>query len=375
MTTQPLAVPFLDLKAQYAALKPELDAALAGVFARGVFILGPEVAAFEQEFAAWVGTQNGVAVASGTDALHLALRACGIGPGDEVITVSFTAGATVAAVAMTGATPVLVDIDPRTYTMDPTLVEDAITPRTKAILPVHLYGHPADMTAIMDIARRRNLRVIEDCAQAHGAAWDGKPVGSIGDLGCFSFYPTKNLGAYGDGGFITTSDPELAERLKLLRQYGWVERDRSVLKGFNSRLDEMQAALLRVKLRYLQTWTEQRRALAAQYRHLLEHNHRELLLPQELPGARHVYHLFVVRSPQRDAVRQYLAGEGIGTLIHYPTPVHLQDAYADLGLGLGSLPMTEVLSGQILSLPLYPELPDEAVARVAAALNAFSPEG
>lgn len=362
-------IPFLDFKAQIQALRAEIDAALAGVLERGYFILGPEVAAFEREFAGYIGAAEGVGVASGTDALHLALRACEVGPGDEVITVSHTAGATVAAVVMTGATPVLVDIDPRSFNIDPEQVARHITPRTKAILPVHLYGQAADLDPLLELARRHGLRVVEDCAQAHGAEYHGRLVGNWGDVGCFSFYPTKNLGALGDGGMVVTSDPALAERVRLLREYGWRERYRSTIHGYNSRLDELHAAVLRVKLRYLDQGNARRRELAQRYRQRLGED--GVALPQELSYGRHVYHLFVVRSAKRDALQQYLRERGVGTLIHYPVPVHLQDAYGELGLGPGSLPVTEQYAGAILSLPLYPELTDGAVDRVAAVVREF----
>ncbi|MBI4497787.1 MAG: DegT/DnrJ/EryC1/StrS family aminotransferase [Chloroflexi bacterium] len=362
-------IPFLDLKGQHQALRTEIDAAIAGVLERGQFILGPEVAAFEAEFARYTGAADGVAVASGTDALHLALRACDIGPGDEVITVAHTAGATVAAVVMAGARPVLVDIDPRSYTIDPEQVARHITPRTRAILPVHLYGQAVDLAPLLDLAHRHGLRVIEDCAQAHGAEYRGRRVGGWGDLGCFSFYPTKNLGALGDAGMVVTSDPALADRLRLLRQYGWRERDRAVLHGYNSRMDELQAAVLRVKLRHLDAWTARRRELAQRYRHLLGES--GVALPDALPYGLHVYHLFVIRSPRRDALRQHLSEQGIGAMVHYPVPVHLQEAYRGLGLGPGALPISERSAGEILSLPLHPELADAAVERVAALVREF----
>ena len=292
-------IPFLDLRAQYTAIQPEVDAAIAAVFASGRFILGEQVAAFEHEFAAFCGARHGVGVGSGTEAIHLALLACGIGAGDEVITVPNTAVATVAAIEQTGARPVFVDVDFQMRTLDPHRLEAAITPRTRAILPVHLYGLPADLDPILAIARAHGLRVIEDCAQAHGALYHGRRVGSLGDLGCFSFYPTKNLGAYGDGGFITTNDDALAERLRLLRTYGWRERDHSVIKGLNSRLDELQAAVLRVKLRHLDAWNAQRRNLAALYSESLCDS--GVSIPAEPPGVQSVYHLYVISTP--DATR------------------------------------------------------------------------
>ncbi|RME35204.1 MAG: DegT/DnrJ/EryC1/StrS family aminotransferase, partial [Thermoflexia bacterium] len=301
-------IPVFDLTRQYAGLKEEIDAAIGRVLARGRFILGEEVATFEEEFAAACGVACAVGVASGTDALHLALRACGIGPGDEVITVSHTAVATVAAIELAGARPVLVDVDPRRYTMDPARVEERITPRTRAILPVHLYGCPADLAPLLEMARRYGLLLIEDCAQAHGARYRGRPVGSWGEIAAFSFYPTKNLGAFGDGGAVVTNDPTLAERVRLLREYGWARRYISHLRGTNSRLDELQAAVLRVKLRYLESWNARRREIAALYRELLSEGVARwgLVLPEEPPDARHVYHLYVVRTPHRDALREHL---------------------------------------------------------------------
>jgi len=362
-------IPFLDLKAQYQALKPELDAAVTAVLAGGWYILGEQVRAFEREFAAYCGVAHGVGVGSGTAALHLALWACSIGPGDEVVTVSHTAVATVAAIRLAGARPVLVDIEPKTYTLDPQRLEEAITDRTRAIIPVHLYGQPADMAPILEVARRRGLRVIEDCAQAHGAMYRGRRVGSFGDLACFSFYPTKNLGAAGDGGMVVTDDEELAERVRLLRQYGWRERYVSEMAGLNSRLDELQAAILRVKLRYLDKWNERRRTLAARYDALLAGS--GVVTPAVRDGCQHVYHLYVVRSRQRDRLRAYLKAQGIGTIVHYPLAVHQQPACGDVAIGPGGLAETERVAAEVLSLPLYPEMPDEHVERVAAAVRAF----
>ncbi|MCX8067101.1 MAG: DegT/DnrJ/EryC1/StrS family aminotransferase [Anaerolineae bacterium] len=365
-------IPSFDLTRQYVSLKEEIDAAIARVLARGRFILGEEVTAFEQEFAAACGVAHAVGVASGTDALYLALRACGIGPGDEVITVSHTAVATVAAIELAGARPVLVDVDPRRYTMDPAKVEERITPRTRALLPVHLYGCPADMAPLLEIARRYGLFLIEDCAQAHGAYYRGRPVGSWGDIAAFSFYPTKNLGAFGDGGAVVTNDSTLARRVQLLREYGWARRYVSHIRGTNSRLDEIQAAVLRVKLRHLEAWNERRRQIAALYsEYLAEATRWGLVLPGEPENAHHVYHLYVVRHPQRDALQAFLRERGIGTLVHYPVPVHLQPAYADLGYREGSLPVSEALAREVLSLPMYPELTDEEVQRVAEAVREF----
>jgi dTDP-4-amino-4,6-dideoxygalactose transaminase len=362
------AVPFIDLRGQYLSLRAELDAAVAETLESGWYILGAQVKAFEEKFAAYCGLAHGVGVGSGTEALHIALAALDLEPGSEVITVSHTAVATVAALELAGLHPVFVDIDPATYTVAPEKIEAAITPRTRAILPVHLYGQPANMTPIMEIARRHNLRLVEDCAQAHGATCHGQRVGSLGDIAAFSFYPTKNLGAAGDGGMIVTAEPALAERARLLRQYGWAERYVSHVRGLNSRLDELQAAMLRVKLDHLDRWNERRRALAGLYDELLAGS--GLGLPA--PEAGHVYHLYVVRSAEREALREHLKARGVSSLVHYPVPVHLQPAYADLGYGPGSLPQTERAAAEVLSLPLYPEMTEEMVRRVAECILEFN---
>jgi len=339
----------------------------------GWYILGEQVAAFESEFASRCGVAHAVGVGSGTAALHLALAACGVGPGDEVITVSHTATATVAAIELAGARPVLVDIDPMCYTLDPDWLEAAITPRTRAVIPVHLYGCPADLGPIVEIAHQHNLFVVEDCAQAHGAGYRGQPVGSWGHLATFSFYPTKNLGACGDGGIVITNDQGLAGQVRLLRQYGWRERYVSSLKGLNSRLDELQAAILRVKLRHLDGWNDRRRLLACLYNERLAGS--GIVTPREPEYAMHVYHLYVVRHPRRDELQVFLRQKGIGSLIHYPVPVHLQPAYRDLGRKAGSLPATEAAAREVLSLPLYPELREEEVVTVADAVTAFTRTG
>ncbi|MSQ26594.1 MAG: DegT/DnrJ/EryC1/StrS family aminotransferase [Dehalococcoidia bacterium] len=370
MNAEPLRIPFLDLREQHAALAPEINAAVAQVLDRGQYILGPEMAAFEREFAGYLGVAHAIGVASGTDALHLALRACGIGAGDEVITVPNTAVATIAAIELSGATPVLVDVAPHGLNIDLALVEAAITSRTRAILPVHLYGRSAEMAPLIEIARRHGLRIIEDACQAHGASYHGRRVGGWGDIGCFSFYPTKNLGGVGDGGMVTTNDPALAERLRLLRTYGWAERDRSVLKGMNSRLDELQAAILRVKLRHLDEWTARRRALAARYTEALC-GLASVRPPEAAVDGGHVYHLYVVRSPQRDRLRDFLAQRDIGSLVHYPHPIHLQEPYRELGHGPGSFPQAEQAAVEILSLPLHPWLTDDQADEVIAALREF----
>ena len=360
-------VPYLDLKAQYRSIKPEIDAAIAGVLESCQFALGPEVAAFEQEFAAYCGTTECIALNSGTSALHLALLAGGVGPGDEVITTPFTFVASVAAILYANARPVMVDIDPRSFALDPAAIEAAITPHTKVILPVHLYGQPADMDPIVEIARRHRLIVIEDAAQAHGARYKGRPVGSIGDMACFSYYPGKNLGAYGEGGAVNTSNPDYARTIRMLRDWGQDRKYHHLLRGYNYRMEGIQGAVLRVKLRHLEAWTERRRAIVSEYNNLLADS--DLETPAEMPWARHVYHVYTVRSKNRDHLQATLADAGIQTGIHYPIPVHLQPAYADLGYGPGAFPQAEAAAKEVLSLPLYPELSSQAVAQVAEAVK------
>lgn len=346
-----------DPKANYLAHREEIDAAIGRVLESGRYILGEEVEAFEREFADWLGVSRAVGVANGTEALQLALHACGVAAGDGVVTVSHTAVATVAAVELAGATPILVDIEPRTFTMDCDSLEDALSrewpARPKAIVPVHLYGHPADMPRIMEIASRHGLRVIEDCSQSHGAAIGGRKAGSWGQAAVFSFYPTKNLGALGDGGMVVTNDSAVADRVRSLREYGWRERYVSAEPGLNSRLDELQAAVLRIKLRYLDAENEKRRELAAAYS--VSMAAAPAVLPGSIAPAVHAWHQYVIRSAQRDALRDFLRKEDIGTLIHYPVPVHLQPAYRDRVLRVG-LPRTEQVVHEILSLPMYPDL-------------------
>jgi dTDP-4-amino-4,6-dideoxygalactose transaminase len=363
-------VPYLDLKAQYRSIKPEIDAAIARVLESCQFVLGAEVAAFERDFAIYCQASQCIALNSGTSALHLALLAAGVGPGDEVITVPFTFVASVAAIIYAGAKPVLVDIEPRSFTIDPEQIESSITSRTKAILPVHLYGHPADMDPIMEIARRRRLVVIEDAAQAHGTEYKGHRVGSIGDIACFSFYPGKNLGAYGEGGAVTTSNPKYADTVRMLRDWGQDRKYHHLLRGYNYRMEGFQGAVLGVKLRHLDQWTEARRKIVAQYNERLAH--LDIDTPVEMPWARHVYHVYTVRSTHRDGLQAALGAEGIQTGIHYPVPAHMQPAYADLGYGPGDLPHSEAAAQQVLSLPLYPELPSQAVAQVAAVVSEVS---
>ncbi|QQO23311.1 DegT/DnrJ/EryC1/StrS family aminotransferase [Bradyrhizobium diazoefficiens] len=362
-------IPFLDLKAQYRQIKPEIDAAVARVVSSGHFVLGPEVTAFERRFAEYCRTAHCLAVNSGTSALHLALLAAGVGPGDEVITVSMTFVATTAAVLYSGAKPVFVDVDPVTWTMDPALIEAAITPRTKAVLPVHLHGLMADMDPIMSIARRYGLVVIEDAAQAHGAEYRGLRAGSIGDLGCFSFYPGKNLGAFGEGGAVVTNRSDFARRVSLQRDWGQEAKYDHVIPGYNYRMDEIQGAVLNVKLDYIERWTEARRSLAERYNELL--SELSFARPQPPRDARHVYHVYSVRLQRRDDALTLLRDAGIGAGIHYPIPVHLQKAYAELGYRAGDLPVTESLANDFLSLPIYPELlPDRATEVVSTLRNA-----
>ncbi len=363
---------FGDLRRQVAAIRPELDAAVARVLDRGWFILGEEGEAFEDEFAAHTGVAHAVGVASGTEAIALALGGLGVGPGDEVITTSATAIPTAAAIRQAGAEPVFADID-EGHTLDPAHLAAALTPRTKAILPVHLYGGPADMPAILEFANRRGLLVIEDASQAHDAAIEGRRAGTLGQAACFSFYPSKNLGAFGDAGAVVTNDDALAARLRSLRNYGQSRRDFADLRGINSRLDEMQAAILRVKLRHLDAWTARRERIAAIYGDALRdlETRGVLALPWPRKGARHVFHLYAVLSESRDALRESLAGRGVETLVHYPTPVHRQPAYAACAVHPGAMPRTQSWSARTLSLPLYPELRDDEALRVAEAVRAF----
>jgi dTDP-4-amino-4,6-dideoxygalactose transaminase len=359
-------IPFVDLKSQYNSIKDEINTAVLNVLDSTQFILGDEVVAFEQEFATYCSAEHGVALNTGTSALHLALLAAGIGAGDEVITVPFTFVATVSAIAYTGATPVFVDIDPVSYTTDVNQIEKAITAKTKAIMPVHLYGQPADMDPIMEIAHRHGLKVIEDAAQAHRSEYKGRRVGSIGDIGCFSFYPGKNLGAYGEGGMAVTNNPEYAQKMRMLRDWGQDGRYNHVMKGYNYRMDGIQGAILRVKLRYLDRWTDARRTHAAQYDALLADS--GLKTPVAMPYGHHVYHVYVLRVPQREALQQKLNDRGIQTGIHYPIPVHLQKAFADLGHHKGDFPESELVAAEVLSLPMYPELSEAQINVIATAV-------
>jgi dTDP-4-amino-4,6-dideoxygalactose transaminase len=368
------SIPQTNPHAGYLAYKDEIDEAVSRVLNGGRYILGEEVASFEREFAAEIGAPHAIGVGNGTDALLLALRACAIGPGDLVFTVSQTAVATIAAIELAGATPVLIDIDPVSYTMDPDLLEETVknTKRgtAKAIVPVHLYGNVADLRAITTIAEKYGLLVIEDCAQSHGATLEKRSTGTWGDIAAFSFYPTKNLGALGDGGMVVTRNDDLAEQVRLLRQYGWQDRYVSEIPGTNSRLDELQAAILRVKLRHLAKDNEQRRSIASQYSSLLADT--DLILPSERANSRHVYHQFVVRHSQRDLLRSHLDGNGVKTLVHYPVPVHLQPAYNNRLPRGESLAQTELASNEIISLPMFPQLSDDQVSQVCESILQFS---
>jgi dTDP-4-amino-4,6-dideoxygalactose transaminase len=362
-------IPILDLKTQYQSIKDEIDAAVLDVMASGYFVLGPNVKALENEVAEYVGCQYGVGVASGTDALRLSFAALDIGLGDEVITTPFTFVATANTISRAGARPVFVDIDRHTFNIDPALLEAAITERTKAIVPVHLYGQPAEMDKILDIARRHQLYVIEDCAQAIGAEDRGRHVGALGDMACFSFYPTKNLGAYGDGGMVITNNAEIAERIDVLRRQGGKTKYYHEVLGFNSRLDEMQAALLRVKLRHLDNWQAQRRQVATRYDDLLRK--LDVGIPYVRPGITHVYHQYTIRVSRRDELHEFLNARGIGTMIYYPLPLHLQGLYHGLGYLEGSLPVSEEAGHEVLSLPMYPELTEEQIQMVAGTIGEF----
>jgi dTDP-4-amino-4,6-dideoxygalactose transaminase len=360
-------IPFLDLRAQYRQIKPAIDSAIAAVVDSAQFVLGPEVAAFEKRFAAYCGAKYCIGLNSGTSALHLALLAVGIGPGDEVITVSMTFVATAAAILYCGARPVFVDIDPDTWTMNYKLIESAVTPRTRAILPVHLHGLMAEMGPIVEVARRHGLVVIEDAAQSHGATYKGIAAGSLGDIGCFSFYPGKNLGAYGEAGAVVTNDPELARKMSLLRDWGQESKYRHTLAGYNYRMEAIQGAVLNVKMDYIENWTARRRGVAAQYDRLLVDSRCQL--PARPAHSGHVYHVYALRVADRDRVQNTLNARGIGTSIHYPVPVHLQKAYEELEYRRGDLPVTEAVADEFLSLPIYAELQPDQVAEVVAELN------
>lgn len=363
-------IPLVDLRAGIAPLKADIMQAWDEVLGSMHLFLGPNVQSFEKEFALYCTTEYAIGVSDGTNAVHLALRACGIGLGDEVITVSHTFIATVEAILLAGATPVFVDIDPLTYTMDVAQVESRITPKTRAILPVHLYGQCADMDPLLEIARQHKLYVIEDACQAHGAEYKGRKAGSLGHAAAFSFYFTKNLGAYGEGGMVTTSDPEIARRVRMMRDHGSEKRYYHEMLGWNARLDELQAAALRIKLPHLDGWNEQRRHNASIYHRAL--TGMDLVLPEVAPYNSHVYHLYVIRTTQRDAMRDHLNKQGVGTGIHYPVPIHLQKSIGEFGCNKGSLPVTETLANQILSLPMYPELREEQIEQVGSVIRDYA---
>jgi len=363
------AIPLVDLKAQYASIRPEIDAAIQNVIDNTSFIMGPAVRTFEDAFAAYCGAAHCIGVSNGTAALELALRAYGIGPGDEVITVAHTFIATAEAISALGATPVFVDIDPDTYTLNSNLLAAAITLNTRAVLPVHIYGQPADMTSINLIAKAHGLVVIEDAAQAHGATWQGQLAGTLADAACFSFYPGKNLGAYGDAGALTTNDVTIAEKVRLWRNHGRRSKYLHDLKGFNERIDTLQAAILGAKLPHLAAWTAARRRLAARYSELLADC--EVVLPQVAAEAEPAWHLYVIRTPHRDPLLDFLKQHGVEAGIHYPVPLHLQPAYTDLNYQVGDLPVTEMVADTCLSLPLYPEMIDAQQDRVVELVRQF----
>jgi len=366
-----IGVPFADFKAHLSPIRAEIDAAVARVLDSGWFILGPEGEAFEKELSAAFGAAQAVAMANGTEAIQLSLEALGVGKGDEVVTSPLSAAFTALAVLRSGATPVFADLDGDTLNVSPEAVARKLTPRTKALLPVHLYGHPADLDPLLDLSRSRGIPLVEDACQAHGAQYKGRVVGALSGIGALSFYPTKNLGAFGDGGAVLVNDPELAAKLRRLRNGGQTDRYRHEDPGINSRLDEIQAAVLRVKLRHLAAWTERRRALAALY--LAELEGCGVGLPREQPYARAVYHLFVIRHPRRDALSAALRERGIHTLIHYPIPLHVQPVFGSLGGRTGDCPVAERAASEILSLPLYPEMTDDQARSVAAAVRDLAP--
>lgn len=367
-TERDRTLPVLDLRAQYKTLRNEIGQAIAQVLEQQHFILGPNVAALESEIAGFCRVPYAVGVASGTDALILALRAAGVKAGDEVLVPAFTFVATADAVSILGATPVFTDIDPDTFNMDVEHAASLVTEQTVAIVPVHLYGQPADMDKVRELANLKNLKVIEDCAQALGSSWNSEPVASMGDYGCISFFPSKNLGAYGDGGMVTAQDKESADKLRMLRAHGSRKKYHSEEQGMNSRLDELQAAILRVKLPYLREWNARRSELAGLYRQYLGRI-REITLPQESRESTHVYHQFTIRVPNRDAVKKSLLEAGVESVVYYPVPLHLQEMYAHRGYRQGSLPCAEKAAGEVLSLPMFPEMTTSDVVYVANCLE------
>jgi dTDP-4-amino-4,6-dideoxygalactose transaminase len=363
-----MKVPLVDLKRQYARIKTEIKEAIDNVLESGEYMLGENVRKFEEEFANYCGVKYGVGVNSGTDALTLSLQAIGIKPGDEVITVPNSFVSTANCIVFCGAKPVFVDVEPDTLNLDPEKLKSAITEKTKAIIVVHMHGHSADMDAIKDIAERRNIYIVEDACQAHGALYKGKKVGSFGDIACFSFYPTKNLGGYGDGGMVVTNNEELADKVRSLRNYGRVAPYIYRILGYNSRLDELQAALLRVKLKYLDVWNEERRRNAKIYSQYLS-EFPEIRIPIEKEYAKHVYWVYVIRTKHRDKLQNFLNKNGVETMIHYPVPIHLQECYSYLGLAEGSFPVTERASKEMLSLPMFPELTEEEIEYVVQTIK------
>jgi dTDP-4-amino-4,6-dideoxygalactose transaminase len=366
-----MKVDTFTLKRQYEQIKDELKAPIEKVMASGAFILGEEVGLFEKEFSAYCGVKYGIGVNSGTDALFLACLACGIAKGDEVITPTYTYIATSFGISIAGAKPVFVDMEEKTYNIDVSKIEKAITKKTKAILPVHLYGHPADMSAIAQIAKKHKLKVIEDCAQAHGALYKNKKVGSFGDAACFSFYPTKNLGAFGDGGMVLTDSEEIRDKALLLRDYGRKGRYENIIKGYNSRLDTLQAVILRVKFKHLDEWNEKRRKNAALYTKLFKEAKLDAVLPYEAEYAKHVYHQYAIRIKNRKEIIEKLALKGINPLIHYPIPIHLQECYRELGYKKGDFPVAKKYCEEIMSLPMYPELTEEEIKYVVDAISSI----
>jgi dTDP-4-amino-4,6-dideoxygalactose transaminase len=369
MNSTVASVPYLDLAAQLRPIRKDVDAAIAHTLDNCSFCLGPDVAQFEKDFAQFCGAHHCLAMNSGTSALHIALLLLGVGPGDEVITTPYTFVATSWAISYVGAKPVYVDIDPATFNLDPALVERAVTPRTKAILPVHLYGHPCDLDALLAIARKHHLPLVEDAAQAHGAKYKGRTVGTFGAISCFSFYPAKNLGAAGEGGALVTNDPAYAARAKSLREHGSTKRYHHDEVGFNYRMEGMQGAVLGVKLKHLPAWQAGRRRVAARYAELLADT--PLRLPQPADYAESAWHLYTVRHPRRDELKAHLDAHGIGNAVHYPMPLHLQKCYASLGYQPGDFPEAERASREVLSLPMYAELTDEQLQRVATAVKSF----
>ena len=367
-----MKIPLVDLKAHYLSIKTEIDEAIQRVIDNTAFIMGEEVKGFEEEFARYCNVKYAIGTSSGTTALHLALITCGVGAGDEVITVPNTFIATAEVISQCGAKVVFVDIDEKSYNLDPETLEAAITQKTKAILPVHLYGQPANLTPIIDIAKEHNLKVIEDAAQAHGAEYNGQKVGGIGDVGCFSFYPAKNLGAFGDAGMLVTNNDEIAKKVDMLRNHGRFTKYEHLVEGYNYRLDALQAAILGAKLRHLDKWTDKRRYNANLYNELLQD--ANVITPKEMDYAKHVYHLYVIRATKRDELQNWLESNGISTGIHYPIPLHLQKAYEYLGHQVGDFPAAEKCANEILSLPMYPELKEEQIERIVKAIKRYIEE-